>query len=118
MEQSDPDRPNRSRGLALLLALLYGLLTGGALPAAAAEGQPFSASAAQAHRAILVASGKDAGSQLKAKRQSPDPLVLPPTPTQVWKRTYLATSQQAALLKIADLRSVCGAYRARAPPAA
>ena len=56
------------------------LLTGGALPAAAAEGQPFSASAAQAHRAILVASGKDAGSQLKAKRQSPDPLALPPTP--------------------------------------
>ncbi|WP_156956781.1 hypothetical protein [Sphingomonas astaxanthinifaciens] len=101
----------------MLLALLYGVLTGASLAPAPVAAQPTTISA-QSERAILSTAGKNRAAALKAQRSSPDLGFLPATPVEQRSLGLRATAQNAAPRHGLAAATAASPYRARAPPAA
>ena len=117
MGPSEPQRTTRHSGLALLLALFYGLLTGASLSPLPVEAQPHAA-AAFAKRLVLAPAAKDGRAAIKSQRQTPDPILLPPQPTEVRTSVLRPAAVQAVLSRPMAASTGGAPYRARAPPAA
>ncbi|NJC04221.1 hypothetical protein GGQ97_000014 [Sphingomonas kaistensis] len=116
MDVSDTRRTTRHRGLALLLALFYGVLTGASLAPVPVEAQP--SAAAFTKRAVLAPAATGGRAAIKSQRQAPDPIILPPLAREVRTFVLLPVSEQATVSRRLDATSGGAPYRARAPPAA
>ena len=116
MNPSTPQRTHRHRGLAVLLALFYGFLTGATLSPLPVEAQPHAA--AFAKRLVLAPAGNDGRAAIKSQRQAPDPIILPPVASEVRTVVLRPLATQAASSRRLDALSGGAPYRARAPPAA
>jgi hypothetical protein len=101
----------------MLLALLYGVLTGAGLAPAPVAAQP-TAIASLSERAVLTTAGKNRHAAVKAPRSSPDLGFLPTAPVERGSRTLRATADHAALGPHLAAAGGAAAYHARGPPAA
>ena len=116
MGTRDTDRLSRSRGLALLLALFYGVLTGGGLTPAPAQAQSHITTLSPAGHSALVATAKGKAT-LKAQRATPDPLLLPNNTAEVRTLLLRAGGEPFAARSLPAAKRFSSPYRARAPPA-
>ena len=117
MDPSITRRTTRHRGLALLLALFYGILTGASLSPAPVEAQSHAA-AAFAKRVLLAPAANDGRAAIKSQRQVPDPAILPPLAREVRTSVLRPVGETALLSRRIDAATGGAPYRARAPPAA
>lgn len=112
-----PDLMKRGRGVAVLLALFYGILTGGAFAPVSAQAHPFAASIVQDGQSRLAITAKSGAATLKAQRATPDPILLPESPAYVRQSEFRVVERPHGLPSIRRIGMVAAAYHARAPPA-
>ncbi|UUR09249.1 hypothetical protein [Sphingomonas glaciei] len=104
--------------MALLLALFYGVLTGGAFAPMPVQAQPHAASMVRDGHAILAATAKGGKVALKGQRATPGPALLPSNPAPVVLLVVRPSGEATAAVQAVAAARGASPYRARAPPAA